>query len=92
MKASKVVVTVLTSIAVGLLIGVLFAPSKGSKMRKQILDKGEGYVDAIKEELDELVEIATQKYETSRKDVKGLISSTKAKPEEVKKEIKNGIN
>ena len=38
MESSKVVLGVIGGVAVGALLGVLFAPDKGSKTRKKILE------------------------------------------------------
>jgi gas vesicle protein len=84
MKSIKLVIAVLTSVATGLVLGILFAPSKGSKTRKQLLDKGENYADALKDEFGNLLDVATQKYEHTRKEAKDLIAKAKTKQEEIK--------
>ncbi len=63
-------------------MGVLFAPDKGSKTRKKILDTGKDYVDDWKGKLDGLLQNATNKYEnfvadakdTVAKEAKGIIA------------------
>ena len=51
MSVGKVVVTgVLAGIAVGTILAVLYAPQKGSKTRKQIVDKGNDFMDRFKRE------------------------------------------
>ena len=47
MEKGKIVLGVLGGIAVGALIGVLFAPDKGSVTRRKISKKGEEYLDDI---------------------------------------------
>lgn len=54
MKTSRVVMGVLAGAAVGALIGVLFAPDKGTNTRKKIARKGEDIVDDVKDRLDHL--------------------------------------
>ena len=39
MKADKVILGVVGGVAVGALLGILFAPEKGEKTRRKIMDK-----------------------------------------------------
>lgn len=48
MKTGNVLLCVLAGTAVGTILGVLFAPEKGSSARKKIIRKAEAQVDAIK--------------------------------------------
>jgi len=68
MESGKVLLGVLAGVAAGALLGILFAPEKGSKTRKMILSKGEDYVDAVKEKVDDLVESITDKIESAREE------------------------
>ena len=89
MKSSNVLLGVLAGAAVGALMGILFAPEKGSKTRRQMVSKGEDYADDLKEKIDEILESITEKYEKTRKDAEDYISKGKVKFEEAKKEVKN---
>jgi gas vesicle protein len=48
MKNTDVFVGVLSGLAVGALLGVLFAPDKGSNTRKKIAQKGTDVADNLK--------------------------------------------
>ena len=48
MKNSDIVVGVLSGLAVGALLGVLFAPDKGVETRKKISDEGKKIADKVK--------------------------------------------
>lgn len=89
MKSGKVLLGVLAGVAIGALAGILFAPDKGSKTRKQILNKGGDYADALKEKFDEFLNSITEKYDSTRQESEEFISKGKAKYDEVKKEVKN---
>ena len=54
MKTSNVVLGVITGAAVGALIGVLFAPDKGSNTRNKIYKKGENWMGEAKGKVDHL--------------------------------------
>jgi gas vesicle protein len=56
MKTSRVVLGVIAGAAVGALIGVLFAPDKGSNTRRKIARKGEEWMDDVKVNLKERVD------------------------------------
>lgn len=62
MKSGKVLLGILAGAAAGAMAGILFAPEKGSKTRKKIMRKGEGYVDDLKEKFDGLLDAITDKY------------------------------
>ena len=51
MNTGKVLLGVLAGVAAGAMIGILYAPEKGSKTRRKILDKGEDYAEGMKEKL-----------------------------------------
>lgn len=77
MESGKTVAGVLLGIGVGALIGVLFAPAKGSKTRKRILDKGKDYAEDIKGKFDELYEDVTDKYDSFIEEAKSAMTQNK---------------
>lgn len=77
MNTGKVVLGVVGGVAAGALLGVLFAPDKGSKTRKKILDTGKDYVDDWKDKLDGLLHSATNKYENFVADAKDAANDAK---------------
>jgi len=58
MKNSNVVLGILAGAAIGALLGVLYAPDKGSRTRKKIHRKGEDIVDNLKDKAQDLAEKA----------------------------------
>ncbi|MBL0048224.1 MAG: YtxH domain-containing protein [Bacteroidetes bacterium] len=87
MRTGKVVVGILAGVAIGALAGVLFAPDKGSRTRRQILDKGEDLAEDLQSKFDDLLETVTEKYDHLRKQADELTEKGKAKFAEVKKEV-----
>jgi gas vesicle protein len=68
MSSGKVLLGVLAGVAAGALLGVLFAPDNGWNTRKRISKKADKYVDGLKEQFDEFLEIISAKIEDAKKE------------------------
>lgn len=79
MNSTKVILGILGGVAAGALLGVLFAPEKGSKTRKKIVYKSNGFVDDIKEKFEDLYVDATDKYDNLLRDAKGMVAKKEMK-------------
>lgn len=86
MKADKVILGVLGGVAVGALLGVLFAPEKGDKTRRKIMDKSNDYAEELKDKLDSLLGTISNKYEKIWKEGESLLADGKSKLNDAKKE------
>lgn len=64
MDTGKTVLSLLAGVAAGALLGVLFAPAKGSKTRKKILAKGDDLTDAMKEKIKDFIDEVKKESET----------------------------
>lgn len=89
MKTDKVVLGILGGVAAGALLGILFAPEKGDKTRKRVMDKSNDYADELKDKLDTLLGTMTNKYEKIWKEGENFISQGKSKFEDIKSEGKS---
>ncbi len=70
MKTDKVVLGILGAAAVGVALGILFAPDKGSVTRKKISSKGKDLKDSLKTNLNNLSEKANEVYSSLKGEVK----------------------
>ncbi len=84
MSTGKVVTAVLAGVATGALLGILFAPDKGSETRKKISKKTSGAVDDLKEKFNDLVNGIADKFESASDEGAELLKKGKDKAEEVK--------
>lgn len=87
MNSGKILLGVLAGFAAGATLGILFAPKKGSKIRKKIVDKGENYAEDLKEKFDEFCNLLTDKFEQVKEETDEVVSKTKKKYIETKKEV-----
>jgi len=88
MNSGKVLLGVLAGVAAGALLGVLFAPGKGSNTRKKIYKKGEDYADGLKEQFDEFLKSISGKIKEAKEEVSIFAEEEKPRSEEVKKNVK----
>lgn len=56
MSSGKILLGVLAGVAAGAALWILFAPDKGVNTRKKIVQKGNDYVDSVKDKLDDLLD------------------------------------
>jgi gas vesicle protein len=83
MSSGKVLLGLVAGFAAGSLLGILFAPKKGSDTREKISKKGEDYVDSLKEKFNEFRATVTEKFEKVKEDVSDFSETEKARSEEV---------
>jgi gas vesicle protein len=74
MNSSKVLLGVLGGVAAGAIAGILFAPAKGARTRKRIMNQGKGYVKDVKEKFDKVTKDFSNQYEAILHEAKELVS------------------
>lgn len=89
MNKQKVVVGVLAGIAAGVVLGILFAPDKGTETRKKISLKGSDAMDDLNNKFDEFLGMLKDKFENVKEDANSLANKGASKVEEFKKDAKN---
>jgi gas vesicle protein len=66
MSTGKLITGILAGAAIGAVLGVLFAPDKGSETRAKIAQKSSELTDAIKEGYGKVAEAVTNNYEAMK--------------------------
>ena len=89
MDSGKILLGVLAGVAAGAIIGILFAPAKGSETRKKILNKTGDYSDELKEKFNEFIDGIAEKYENVKEGASDFADHFTAKPEEEDKNKKH---
>jgi len=88
MSSGKVLLGLLAGVAAGALLGVMFAPDKGSVTRKKLSRKGDDYADALKEKFDEFLDSVSEKFDDLKEKASDFAEEAESKFEKVKKDVK----
>jgi gas vesicle protein len=92
MSTLKVLLGTTAGLAIGGILGILFAPEKGSVTRKQILDKGGDYADGLKTKLNELADSITDKIHSVKEYAQDIDENAKAKFDDAKNNINSSAS
>jgi gas vesicle protein len=92
MRSGKVVLGVITGVAVGAALGILFAPDKGSTTRRKISRRSDDYVEGLGDRFHELIGIVTTNIESLSEEVVHLAEKGKSKVRAVETKIKESAN
>jgi gas vesicle protein len=77
MKSGKVMLGTVIGVAAGAVLGMLFAPAKGSAMRKRVARQVTGSAEDVQENLSEYVDATTEEYDTLKKGAMDLVDKAK---------------
>lgn len=88
MSTGKVLLGVLAGAATGALLGVLFAPHKGSVTRKKIVRNTGAFADGVKGKINDLLDDITEKFDKVKEEVSEFADQKLHKNGEAKKEVK----
>lgn len=91
MDSGKLILGVLAGAALGATLGLLFAPDKGSRTRRRILQKSNSYVDELEEKFNEFIDSVTEEYENIRKEALKMDEKAKDKVEEFKADLRDSV-
>lgn len=88
MKSGKVFLGLLAGVAVGAILGILFAPDNGWNTRKRISKKAEDVADDLREKFDEFLDTISVKVDEAKEQASEVSEKVKSKVNVTKKEAK----
>jgi len=77
MRPQKIIIGALAGLVAGALIGILFAPDKGSVVRGTISKKREDYLDSIKRTFNSFVDGVAGKFDKVKEEAADIVDSRK---------------
>ena len=72
MSSGKVLASVLAGAAAGAILGILFAPDKGTETRRKISEKGSELAGSVKDRVNEYADAISEKYDAAREKISGV--------------------
>lgn len=77
MNAGKVLLGWMIALGTGAVLGVLFAPDKGSVTRKKLLKQGTRYMDTLENAAGEYVDTLEKTFESAKETTVGITDRLK---------------
>jgi gas vesicle protein len=77
MDTGKIVLGAMIGMAAGAVLGVLFAPDKGSNTRKNLSKQGSRYIGTLKNTANEYVDTLEESIEIARERVTGVADNVR---------------
>jgi len=88
MDTGKILLGILAGVAAGAVLGILFAPEKGSVTRKKIATKTGDIKDGLKDKFSEFLDDISEKYDNVKEGVSDFTDHMKHKIADAEKEVK----
>lgn len=88
MSTGKVALGVLAGVATGAILGILFAPDKGSVTRKKIADKGKDSIDGLKTRYNSVIDNLSSRLEQVKQNGHTAFDEAYEYAEDVKNSVK----
>lgn len=92
MSSSKVITGILIGAAAGAILGILFAPEKGTETRDMLTKKGTDLKDSLKAKINDLVDGITDHFENAKYEAENIVEEGKEKYAAVKTKAKHSLS
>ncbi len=87
MNSGKVILGVLAGLAAGALMGVLFAPDKGSESMSRITKKGDEYLNSVRERFNSILDAISGQFNGGKVEASDFRETSKNNSKESKREV-----
>ena len=87
MKSGQILLGVLVGLTAGAIVGVLFAPKKGSVTRKFISKKGNKYAGELEEKFNGFIDSINEKIESVKDDAAHITKIGKHKAQQLDADV-----
>lgn len=88
MKSNNTLMSLIAGACAGIIAGILFAPDKGERTRKEFTKKGRDYADMARDELEEYLDYMKEKYEGTKRQAEDLAEKGEGIANEVREKAK----
>lgn len=92
MKALKIITTTLGATIIGVALGILFAPYKGSKTRHKISKKSHQYSDHIADSFDDFLDTVSNSIESVETETARLAKKGKDQAKKVAADLNSNVH
>jgi len=92
MSTGKVLLGVLAGVATGAVLGILFAPDKGTETRKKISKKGEDYADGLKTKFNDFIETISENFNSAKGQAESMADAGKSRLQEANRDVKGVVS
>ncbi|NDP28748.1 MAG: YtxH domain-containing protein [Flavobacterium sp.] len=84
MSTGKVALGTLAGLAIGGILGILYAPEKGSVTRQKIMEKGNDYAEELKSKYNDFADTISEKLHSAKEFAQEISENGKAELDELK--------
>ncbi len=92
MSAGKIISGVLIGAAAGAILGILFAPDRGSETRRKISQKGTDLADSLKNKFNDFVDSVSEKFQGAKGEAEKIAEKGKDKFDQWKGEAQSAMS